>query len=77
MTAYIADLSERGKGNGFLENLPCRTRKGDGLAWAYLPAQALFSGSTTVGRGGAVMLLMIFSSVFEKPLTIDMITAAR
>jgi hypothetical protein len=41
--------------------------------------QAALSGSSasSAASGEAVMLLMIFSSVFEKPLTMDMITAAR
>lgn len=38
--------------------------------------QAALSGSGVAG-GGAVMLLMNVSSVLEKPLIIDMMTAAR
>lgn len=74
MIACIADLSGRGKGNGVLGYFPCRRRRFWGSPRVLF--QALLAGASTAG-GGAVMLLMIFSSVLEKPLTIDMTTAAR
>lgn len=70
MTAYIADLSECGKGD--FRRFPLPLRWGLGV----FVFQALLSGAGSAD-GGAVMLLMICSLVFEKPLTIDMMTAAR
>ena len=86
MIGYIVDFFAGGKRNGFSGGFPWFGR---GAVFFSAPSaelscksmdsrrgQAALSGSG-VAEGGAVILLMNVSSVLEKPLIIDMITAAR
>lgn len=86
MIGCIAVFFAGGKRNGFSGGFPLvrqggrvffpRTRGKTRKSMVSRRGQAALSGSGVAG-GGAVMLLMNVSSVLEKPLIIDMMTAAR
>ena len=86
MIGYIADFFSGGKRNGCSGDFPWFGRAGgvfsappgklSGKSMDRRRGQAALSGAGVAG-GGAVILLMNVSSVLEKPLIIDMITAAK